>query len=140
MAHWAAVNNGGPRNCSLRPLSRPDVFDPASYRRNRACLIVALFAALLLLYCPSPVRSGVRKRTHVCGLTSSGISLECVASDNPSRRRFRFVRLCSRLGHWCSDAHPHGDRSWRKIAFTLTTSDTSGEDFYPLSSEWGTLM
>jgi hypothetical protein len=106
MAHWAAVINGGPRNCPLRPLSRSDVFGPASCRRNRACLIVALFAARLLLYCPSPIRSGIRKRTRVCGPTSSGISLEYVARDNPSRRRFCFVRLRSPVGHWCSDANP----------------------------------
>src|ERR1700739_2790753 len=119
MAHWAAVNNGGPRNCSLRPLSRPDVFDPASCRRNRACLIVALFAALLLLYCPSPVRSGVRKRTHVCGPTSSGISLEYMASDNHSRRRFYFVRLRSPLGHWRSDANPTATVIVEKSPFSL---------------------
>jgi len=42
---------------------RPDVCVPPSCCRNWACFISALFAALFVLYCSSPVRSNLRSLT-----------------------------------------------------------------------------
>jgi hypothetical protein len=95
MADWAAAVNGRDRNSSFRPRSCPDIFVPASCRRNWTCLIVALFAALLLLYCSSALCPGIRTRGRVSCATSAGISLADVASDRLARCRCCRLRLHS---------------------------------------------
>lgn len=73
----------------------PDVCVPPSCRRNWACFVSALFAALCVLYCSSPMRSNLRTRARVQGPTSSRVSLAYVASDRAARPRCYALRLHS---------------------------------------------
>jgi hypothetical protein len=60
MAHWTAAINGRRWNRSFRSRFSSDIRNAATCRCNRASLIVALRAGVLLLYCAAPICSRIR--------------------------------------------------------------------------------
>ena len=106
MADRPAALNAGHRSCSFHRRCRPDICVPPSCCRNWACFISALFAALFVLYCSSPVRSNLRTQARVQGPTSSGVSLAYVASDRAARPRCYALRLHSPCRNYWPEANP----------------------------------
>jgi hypothetical protein len=104
MVTWATVINGRYRNRSLGPRSCSDLLGPASCCRDWSSLIVALCAALLLLHCPGPVRSGIRTQTRVQGSNDSRIPLAHMATGHLIRCRSCLLPLRSTLRSQRSDA------------------------------------
>ena len=104
MAHWTAAINGPRWNYSFRSCFCSNICNAATWRCNRASLIVALRAALLLLYRAAPICSRIRTRPRVQGPTNPGISLAHMARCRLIRCRSCLLCVCSALHCQRSDA------------------------------------
>jgi len=106
MADGSVTLNGGHRNRAFHRRRCPDLCVPASCRCDWAYCISALFPALFLLYCSCSIRSSLRTRARVQGPTSSGVSLDYMASGRPVRTRSYALLLHSlSRSHW-PEANP----------------------------------